>query len=237
MRNPLYSAYERRLVRQLNRDAVPRHVGMIVDGNRRFAKARGRNADDGHRAGAANIASFLEWCEDAGVEVVTLWLLSTDNLTRPPEELDHLLRIIEGLVADLASAGRWQLHSAGALDMLPAQTAAALCRAEEETAGGDLLNGIFRALHTIKGAASFLQLTTLTTFAHAAEDALNRLLRLPAVAVGAQRVLLLRGLLARLPPGRLPACPACLRRSPPPLRRLTPFRTCLGSCSLPCATA
>ena len=56
MRNPLYSAYERRLVRQLNRDAVPRHVGMIVDGNRRFAKARGRNADDGHRAGAANIA-------------------------------------------------------------------------------------------------------------------------------------------------------------------------------------
>ena len=137
MRNPLYSAYERRLVRQLDRDSVPRHVGMIVDGNRRFAKARGGNAEAGHRAGAANIASFLEWCEDAGVEVVTLWLLSTDNLTRTPEELDRLLRIIEGLVADLASAGRWQLHSAGALDMLPVQTAAALRRAEEETAGVD----------------------------------------------------------------------------------------------------
>ncbi|WP_338748468.1 isoprenyl transferase [Janibacter alittae] len=137
MRNPLYSAYERRLVRQLNRDSVPRHVGMIVDGNRRFAKARGRNADDGHRAGAANIASFLEWCEDAGVEVVTLWLLSTDNLTRTPEELDHLLRIIEGLVADLASVGRWQLHPAGALELLPEQTAAALRRAEGETAAVD----------------------------------------------------------------------------------------------------
>ena len=137
MRTPLYSAYERRLVRQLDRDSVPRHVGMIVDGNRRFAKARGGNAEAGHRAGAANIASFLEWCEDAGVEVVTLWLLSTDNLTRTPEELDRLLRIIEGLVADLASAGRWQLHSAGALDMLPVQTAAALRRAEEETAGVD----------------------------------------------------------------------------------------------------
>ena len=137
MRNPLYSAYERRLVRQLDRDSVPRHVGMIVDGNRRFAKARGGNAEAGHRAGAANIASFLEWCEDAGVEVVTLWLLSTDNLTRTPEELDRLLRIIEGLVADLASDGRWQLHSAGALDMLPVQTAAALRRAEEETAGVD----------------------------------------------------------------------------------------------------
>ncbi|MBA4083374.1 MAG: isoprenyl transferase [Kytococcus sp.] len=134
MRNPLYSAYERRLVRNLDSQSVPRHVGMIVDGNRRFAKARGANADEGHRAGAANIASFLEWCEDAGVEVVTLWLLSTDNLTRPPEELDRLLRIIEGLVADLAAAGRWQLHPAGALDMLPVQTAAALRRAEEETA-------------------------------------------------------------------------------------------------------
>ncbi|WP_068253153.1 isoprenyl transferase [Janibacter corallicola] len=134
MRNLLYSAYERRLVRQLQGDAVPRHVGMIVDGNRRFAKARGRNAADGHQAGAANIASFLEWCEEAGVEVVTLWLLSTDNLTRTPEELERLLRIIEGLVADLAEAGRWQLHAAGALELLPVQTAAALRRAEEETA-------------------------------------------------------------------------------------------------------
>lgn len=133
MRNPLYSAYERRLVGQLDADSVPRHVGMIVDGNRRFAKARGGNADDGHRAGAANVGSFLEWCEEAGVEVVTLWLLSTDNLTRPPQEVDKLLRIIEGLVADLAAAGRWQLHAAGALDMLPVQTTAALRRAEEET--------------------------------------------------------------------------------------------------------
>ncbi len=137
MRNPLYRAYESRLVRQLNRDAVPRHVGMIVDGNRRFAKARGGNAESGHRAGAANIASFLEWCEEAGVEVVTLWLLSTDNLTRSPEELDRLLRIIEGLVADLATDARWQIHPAGALDMLPVQTAAALRRAEEETADVD----------------------------------------------------------------------------------------------------
>ena len=60
MRNPLYTAYERRLVGQLDPASVPRHVGMIVDGNRRFAKARGANADDGHRAGAANVGSFLE---------------------------------------------------------------------------------------------------------------------------------------------------------------------------------
>ena len=70
MRNPLYAAYEARLAKEVARVGVPRHVGMIVDGNRRFAKARGAKTDDGHRAGAANIANFLRWCDEAGVEVV-----------------------------------------------------------------------------------------------------------------------------------------------------------------------
>lgn len=134
MRNPLYSAYERRLVRRLNRDAVPRHVGMIVDGNRRFAKARGRNADDGHRAGAANIAGFLEWCEDAGVEVVTLWLLSTDNLERDPDEVAELLGIIAGAVERLARTRRWRIKVVGDLNLLPADSASALRAAEAATA-------------------------------------------------------------------------------------------------------
>ena len=125
----LYAAYERRVSKSLQDRQTPRHVGVILDGNRRFAKARGAGTEEGHRAGAENIGNFLGWCEDTDVEVVTLWLLSTDNLTRPPQELDKLLRIIEGLVADLATAQRWQLHAAGALDMLPVQTAAALRRA------------------------------------------------------------------------------------------------------------
>ena len=137
MRNPLYAAYEARLAKEVARVGVPRHVGMIVDGNRRFAKARGAKTDDGHRAGAANIANFLRWCDEAGVEVVTLWLLSTDNLTRPQEELQPLLRIIEGVVADIATTGRWRVHPAGALDLLPVETAAALRRAAEETADVD----------------------------------------------------------------------------------------------------
>ena len=137
MRNPLYAAYEARLAKEVARVGVPRHVGMIVDGNRRFAKARGAKTDDGHRAGAANIANFLRWCDEAGVEVVTLWLLSTDNLTRPQEELQPLLRIIEGVVADIATTGRWRVHPAGSLDLLPVETAAALRRAAEETADVD----------------------------------------------------------------------------------------------------
>lgn len=122
----LYAAYERRVSKSLQDRQTPRHVGVILDGNRRFAKARGAGTEEGHRAGAENIGNFLGWCEDADVEVVTLWLLSTDNLSRPTEELHPLLQIITGVVADLAETGRWRLNVVGALDLLPSATADAL---------------------------------------------------------------------------------------------------------------
>jgi short-chain Z-isoprenyl diphosphate synthase len=76
---------------------------------------------------------MLGWCEETGVEVVTLWLLSTDNLTRPPEELEPLLAIIEQAVRDLAAAGRWRVHPVGAADLLPQHTAQVLKQAEQST--------------------------------------------------------------------------------------------------------
>ena len=91
----------------------------MLDGNRRWAKANGFDTADGHQAGADKIQDLLSWCEEAGVELVTLWLLSTDNLDRDPAELEPLLRIIERAVADLAERHRWQLHPIGALDLLP----------------------------------------------------------------------------------------------------------------------
>ncbi|MBA3523560.1 MAG: undecaprenyl diphosphate synthase family protein, partial [Geodermatophilaceae bacterium] len=75
----------------------------MADGNRRWARASGLgDVNDGHRRGADKISEFLGWCDDVGVEVVTLWLLSTDNLSRPESELRPLLGIIEGLVENLA---------------------------------------------------------------------------------------------------------------------------------------
>ena len=91
IRQLVYRSYERRLAATLSPAAVPRHVGVILDGNRRWARAAGARTAEGHRAGADRILDFLGWCEDAGVERVTLWLLSTDNLSRPPEELTDLL--------------------------------------------------------------------------------------------------------------------------------------------------
>ncbi|MCW2622790.1 MAG: undecaprenyl diphosphate synthase [Frankiales bacterium] len=130
--------YERRIAAVLQRQgaAVPRHVGVILDGNRRWAKSVGAASEHGHQVGADKIEDLLGWCDDAGVEVVTLWLLSTDNLARPESELASLLAIIEAVVVELAQPGnRWTLNIVGALDLLPADTARALKEAAATTGG------------------------------------------------------------------------------------------------------
>ena len=129
----VYGAYERRIAASLPADRIPRHVGVILDGNRRWARGSGTTPAGGHRAGADKIAELLEWCEEVGVEVVTLWLLSTDNLSRPATELEPLLEIIEATVTELAAAGRWRVHPVGALDLLPDGTAAILKDAADRT--------------------------------------------------------------------------------------------------------
>jgi short-chain Z-isoprenyl diphosphate synthase len=133
----IYGAYERRLLRQIPPARRPRHVGVILDGNRRWATSQGSASDVGHRAGAAKIVEFLGWCEEADVEVVTLWLLSTDNLTRPEAELQALQGIIEETVTGLAETGRWRIHPVGALDLLPDRTARLLKQAAESTVDTD----------------------------------------------------------------------------------------------------
>ncbi|GAB3499185.1 isoprenyl transferase [Flexivirga sp.] len=137
MSDLLYLAYERHVRKSLPEQNLPRHVGVMLDGNRRWAKARGAATKDGHQAGADNIKPLLDWCEEAGVEVVTLWLLSTDNLNRSQAELTPLLGIIEGAVEGLAAEQRWRLHPVGALDLLPDSTAQVLKHAADSTAGVD----------------------------------------------------------------------------------------------------
>ncbi|NHC45792.1 isoprenyl transferase [Motilibacter aurantiacus] len=142
LRELVYGLYARRLSARLDRPRVPRHVGIILDGNRRWARAVGEHPSEGHRRGGEKVSEVLGWCEESGVGVVTLWLLSTDNLARPHEELEPLLRIIEDVVDDLAARGRWRVHPVGALDILPPETAAVLKRAGDATSGvaGMLVN-------------------------------------------------------------------------------------------------
>jgi short-chain Z-isoprenyl diphosphate synthase len=131
----VYGLYERRLAHDLDEREIPRHVGVILDGNRRWASEQGSSSAAGHRAGAAKIAEFLGWCDEVGVQVVTLWLLSTDNLARPADELAPLLEIIEEAISELARSGRWVIRHVGSRSALPDRTRAVLDEAVARTAG------------------------------------------------------------------------------------------------------
>ncbi|MFV2196033.1 isoprenyl transferase [Nocardiopsis sp. LOL_012] len=135
LRDPLYWLYERRLERDLSSREMPRHVGVVLDGNRRWARSSGKQAaEEGHRAGADKIFELLRWCDELGVQVVTIWMLSTDNMSRDESELRPLLRIIERTVERLRSEG-WNTRPVGALDVLPDSTARALKETEAATSG------------------------------------------------------------------------------------------------------
>ena len=129
-----YNLYERRLLHNLQADRLPEHIGVMCDGNRRWARAFGAEVSGGYLAGADKIEEFLGWCDQLNINLVTLWLLSTDNLGRPAEEVGPLLDVIEDLVEELASKGRWRVHPVGALDMLPSTTMMRLKAAAERTA-------------------------------------------------------------------------------------------------------
>jgi len=137
VRDLIYALYERRISRQLGvpDSQRPRHVALMLDGNRRWARDAGfPDVNTGHRVGAAKIADLLGWCDEAGVEVVTLFLLSTDNLTRPADELDPLLEIISDVVDELSGPTTpWRLRVVGALDLLPAPMAERLSTAAART--------------------------------------------------------------------------------------------------------
>ncbi|MEW9550199.1 polyprenyl diphosphate synthase [Nonomuraea sp. NPDC050783] len=133
----LRALYARRLRSQVMAGPLPGHVGLIVDGNRRWARQVGL-ADPrlGHEYGADHIHDVLSWCEGLGIRHLTLFLCSTENLQRRgDEEVAFLLEVIERMVADRLARpdARWRVHVAGLLDMLPDTTARALKNAVEAT--------------------------------------------------------------------------------------------------------
>lgn len=133
----LYSLYMHRLRKRLQGRPRPRHVAMIIDGNRRWARQLGHpDAAHGHRAGAAKMVEFLSWCDREGIELVTLYLLSTDNLRgRSPEELDALVEIIADLARRLGEEPRWRVQHVGAPEVLPTALRDTLREVQEATGG------------------------------------------------------------------------------------------------------
>lgn len=134
----LYRLYTRRLRRQLSGGRLPRHVGIVMDGNRRWARAAGlANPSLGHRRGAEHLDDVLGWCDQVDIDYVTVYVCSVENLTRRDTgEIAFLMEVIEDLAHKALAEPhpRWCLHVAGALDVLPDTTARALKAAVEATA-------------------------------------------------------------------------------------------------------
>jgi short-chain Z-isoprenyl diphosphate synthase len=129
--------YVKRLTNQIPADRLPRHVGILIDGNRRWAKSAGyQDPSVGHLVGGAKVETFLRWCDEIGIERVTIFLLSDDNLARSRKEVAALMTIVTDVVAGLSdAANHWELTLIGALDVLPAEMAAKLKEQTAATAG------------------------------------------------------------------------------------------------------
>ncbi|GIE95318.1 (2Z,6E)-farnesyl diphosphate synthase [Paractinoplanes rishiriensis] len=133
----MYRIYARRLRSRLAGAALPRHVAMVMDGNRRWARQMG--FDDpavGHRYGAEHLDEVLGWCAELGIHHVTVFVASVDNMRkRDTAEVGHLMRMIEQVVAERLAQPEslWRVRVAGQLDVLPDSTRHALKTAEEAT--------------------------------------------------------------------------------------------------------
>lgn len=142
--HPLYRLYELRLQHQVSTQSAPLHIGIILDGNRRYGRKHGAtDPNQIYALGARKLDDVLEWCGELRIPAVTLWAVSTDNLSRrPAAEVTGILAAIEAKVKALAQdmrihQRRVRVRAAGRLDMLPASTIAAIRAAEDATASYD----------------------------------------------------------------------------------------------------
>jgi short-chain Z-isoprenyl diphosphate synthase len=137
LKEPAYRLYEMRLRHELARARaeLPRHIAVLCDGNRRWARDEGHDdVSYGYRVGAAKIAEMLRWCQETGVEMATVYLLSTENLQRDPAELSALIEIITDVVEQIcAPANHWTVRTVGDLELLGVEPARRLREAVDST--------------------------------------------------------------------------------------------------------
>jgi short-chain Z-isoprenyl diphosphate synthase len=146
---PVYGVYTRWLRRQVVGGPVPRHVALVMDGNRRWAKqTRKASVSVGHRHGARHLDDLLDWCVGVGIHHVTVFVASIDNLRkRDTDEVRYLTQLIEEAVQERLSrtSDRWRVRVAGRLEVLPDSTRHALksiVEATSEREGWDLTMAI-----------------------------------------------------------------------------------------------
>jgi len=137
---PVYKLYEWYISRNLRPENMPKHVAIIMDGNRRFSKIQGNmDAVDGHKKGINTLESVLDWCVDLGIEIVTAYAFSTENFNRPPNEVKGLMNLFKENFEGIARNKKIhnnevRVKAVGKLELLPDDVREAIRIAEESTA-------------------------------------------------------------------------------------------------------
>ncbi len=138
----LYAGYERRLLKEVMHYPRPKHVAVIMDGNRRYAQKMGLENAAGHIKGRGKLEQMLEWCLSLDIRVLTVYAFSTENLNRAPHELEALFELFERSFIEAGDDPRVHEHkirirALGRLKLLPDNLQKAIRYAEGKTAEYD----------------------------------------------------------------------------------------------------
>jgi tritrans,polycis-undecaprenyl-diphosphate synthase [geranylgeranyl-diphosphate specific] len=140
---PAYKAYEWYISRNLTPENMPKHVAIIMDGNRRFSKIQGNiGAIEGHKRGVGTLEKFLDWCVDLEIEIVTVYAFSIENFNRPENEVRGLMNLFKENFMGIAQnekihKNRVRIKAVGKMEILPEDVREAIEIAEQSTAAYD----------------------------------------------------------------------------------------------------
>lgn len=141
----VYKGYERLLTQEVQSDDVPRHVAIIMDGNRRYARKFGQISSFGHGRGADATENVMEWACEIGVEHLTIYAFSTENFSRSDDEKDKLFDLIrikfdEIVVDERTHERKMRVHAIGDIEKLPEQLRDSIKNVELVTSVYDKFN-------------------------------------------------------------------------------------------------
>ncbi|TRO47147.1 di-trans,poly-cis-decaprenylcistransferase [Candidatus Bathyarchaeota archaeon] len=134
----VYKLYGAWLRSQIDPERLPKHVGVILDGNRRWASAHDMIPWEGHREGAEKVKDFLQWALDLGITTVTFYAFSTENFSRSEEEVGELMKLYEEnlreiLNSDIIHKYRVKIAAIGRMNLLPETIQRLISEVEEST--------------------------------------------------------------------------------------------------------
>ena len=137
----IYSLYESRLQKGLSKNELPKHIGLIHDGHRRYARRENLlSYEVSYKIGMVRFKECLSWCDELGIDYVTSWLLSKENLSRPEEELEPYFIVLNELFEELIIddlVDNFKIQFIGSIDLLPDYLKETINKLQEVRSGGE----------------------------------------------------------------------------------------------------